>query len=544
MYTLAIAQNFVYAKIGDYKMNNMSFSPLIQALLKEFEKGETVSSDDRKISVNPIVSRVASLYEKLRNVMDYRDEEVILRAAIERILKRRFLLGGSGKTIAGPLVRELVWARYFADESLPESIIAKIEKEIDLFLNLREQILGKHKTLKEKTVNEWIYHLMSSSIVHILGVMKRKEKMTNFMFEVIKNNIAIADDSDQTRDIQVFIAVHKAFAKDDLALLRYNLFRQYFGSLTDENVDKVAEKFLDGYKEIHYQFYYPAKDRILNYVKDKSAVFFILEDLLNLENGRIGELYGDETGFKRVVNDICETRYAGISARVRRAIFRSVIFILLTKAFFALAIEATFDRIVYGDIAWGALGANIATPPILMALMGLLIKTPGQDNTDRIYHYIRTIFVTNQLRFERPLLVKKNPPKTKPLLNFAFTMLWLATFFIVFGLIVYLLSKVHFTILSIGIFAFFLAIASFLAYRTNQSARIYLIEPRKSLAAPLIDFMFIPVVRVGRYLTTGISQINIFIYILDYVIEMPFKGISAFLEQWFYFLQAKREELE
>jgi len=525
-------------------MSNSNFSPLVRALLKEFEKGEIASVNDKKISVNPIVSKVAHLYEKLRNVMDYRDEEVILRAAIERILKRRFLLGGSGKTIAAPLVRELVWARYFADESLSESINEKIEKEIDLFLNLREQILKKHKSIKEKTVNEWIYQLMSSTIAHALGAMKRKEKMTNFMFEMIKNNITIADDTDQVRDIQVFIAVHKSFAKDDLALLRYHLFRQYFGEINETNINRVGDNFLNCYKEIQHQLHYPCKDKILNYVKDKTAVFFILEDLLNLENGRIGTLFENENELKNIINEICETRYKGIAARVRRGIVRSVIFILLTKAFFAVAVEATFERIFFGGVIWGALIVNIVTPPALMALMGLFIKPPGQDNTDRIYHYIRAIFVSNQLNFTRPLTVKKNPPKTKPLESFLFTILWLVTFVVIFGVITLLLMKLNFNFLSIGVFIFFLAIASFLAYRINQSAKIYLIEPRKNITTPIVDFMFIPVVRVGRYLTTGVSQINIFIFIFDYIIEMPFKGISAFLEQWFLFLQLKREELE
>ncbi len=525
-------------------MNNMNFSPLVCALLKEFQKGEAALNNDKKISVNPIVSKVAQIYEKLRNVMDYRDEEVILRAAIERILKRRFLLGGSGKTTAAPLVRELVWARYFADETLSESIVEKIEKEIDLFLNLRSQILKKHKSIKEKTVNEWIYQLMSSTIAHVLGAMKRKEKMTNFMFEMIKDNITIVDDTKQARDVQVFIAVHKSFAKDDLALLRYHLFKQYFGEINQNNINSVGDNFLDCYQEIQHQLHYPCKDKILNYVKDKSAVFFILEDLLNLENGRIGELFENENELRTIINEICETRYAGIAARVRRGIFRSVIFILLTKAFFAIAIEATFEKVVFGKIIWGALIANIVTPPALMALMGFFIKTPGHDNTNRIYHYIKAIFTTNQLSFAKPLSAKKNPPKIKPLESFLFTILWLITFVIIFGIIVLILMKLSFNFLSIAVFVFFIAIASFLAYRINQSAKIYLIEPRKNIMTPFVDFMFIPVVRVGRYLTTGVSQINIFIFIFDYIIEMPFKGISAFLEQWFLFLQSKREELE
>lgn len=174
----------------------------------------------------------------------------------------------------------------------------------------------------------------------------------------------------------------------------------------------------------------------------------------------------------------------------------------------------------------------------------MFIKTPGEDNSERIHHYVRALFTTNQLKFAKPLEVRKNPRKAKPILNFLFTIFWLATFFLAFGAITFILGKVHFSILSIGIFIFFLAIASFLAYRIDQSAKIYLIEPKKSIAAPIVDFLFMPIVRVGRYLTTGISQINVFIFIFDYIIEMPFKGISAFLEQWFYFLQSKREELE
>lgn len=519
-----------------------SLSPSANILISEFEKDEAPGAG-RKISVNPIVSKVASLYENLRNAMDYREEEVILRAAIERILKRRFLFGGTGKTIAAPLVRELVWARYFPDESLSESIIAKVGENIDLYLQLRERILLKNPSFSEKKVNEWIYQLMSSHLEHLLGKLRKKEVMTNFMFRIMRENISIIDETSQTKDAQVFIAVHKSFAKDDLALLRYHLFKQYFGELSDSNLESVSSSFLGYYKEINYQLNYPRKDRIYNFVKDKTAVFFILEDLLNLEGGNIRRLYNDEKEFQQIVLEICESRYAGISSKVRRAIFRSFIFILFTKAFFALAIEGTFENIVYGKIMWISTIFNIGVPPLFMAMASLFIKVPDKNNSKRIFSYIQSVLTNEHPKLINPLKIKKNPEKIKPILNLIFTLLWFVTFLLAFGIIIFVLTKLHFNIFSLLVFMFFLAIISFFSYRINQSAHAYSIEGKKNIAAPIVDFLFMPFVRVGRHLTEGISQINIFLFVLDFVIETPFKGLFGFFEQWFLFLQAKREEL-
>lgn len=147
-------------------------SGLTEHLVSAFERAES-PQQTRKITVNALVSAVATWYEKFRNVMDYREEEVILRAAVERILKRRLLLGGSGKTVAAPLVRELVWARYFQDNSLSESLIDHVAERIDLYLSLKNNIIAS-RHLSETAVNEWIFQLMSSDVEYLLNPKKRK----------------------------------------------------------------------------------------------------------------------------------------------------------------------------------------------------------------------------------------------------------------------------------------------------------------------------------------------------------------------------------
>jgi hypothetical protein len=122
--------------------------------------------------------------------------------------------------------------------------------------------------------------------------------------------------------------------------------------------------------------------------------------------------------------------------------------------------------------------------------------------------------------------------------------MWLIAFILSFGLIVYILTKLNFNPVSQAIFIFFLAILAFLTYRIYRIAHTYTVGDQQTLLTPIIDFFFMPIAQVGRYLTEGITQINVLLFILDFIIETPFKSLFAFTEQWFFFLHSKRENLE
>jgi hypothetical protein len=94
-----------------------------------------------------------------------------------------------------------------------------------------------------------------------------------------------------------------------------------------------------------------------------------------------------------------------------------------------------------------------------------------------------------------------------------------------------------------GMFVFFSAIVSFLAYRISVTASVYRLGEKQGLLTPVVDFLLLPIIRVGRQLTEGISQVNFIIFLFDFVIETPFKELFAFFEQLFYFLHTKRDEL-
>lgn len=517
--------------------SGQQLSPLAELVLQSFSN-EKDANHEHKISVNPFVSKVASAYEKLRNAMEYREEEVVLRSTIERILRRRLLLGGTAKSTAEPLIRELIWARYLPDNSVPESIIHEIETTIDLYLKLRLNIISEHK-MPVSVLNEWIYHLMSSALEQIVHPTYEKQTIANFMYQVLRDDVVITDDTDETRNAQVFLAIRRSFARDDLAFLRYHLFVLYFGELTEHTLHHISTEFPKGYKEITKQLSYPRKDRIFSYAKKRAAAFFILEDVLTTHKSDLSELVKDQDAFNRAVYEACEKRYKSISSKVRRAIIRSVTFIILTKVIFAFAIEGSYERIVYGKILWTSLIINTSIPPFLMILVSFFIRTPGEENTKIILSYIQKLLFDNQPRLGNQLVIQKE--KERP--NLVFNTLWLSAFLVSFGAIIFVLSKLHFTIISQIIFIFFVTIVSFLAYRISLVAHIFSVGEKQGFLTPFIDFLFMPVIRVGRKLTQSISQVNILLFAFDFLIETPFKVFFAFVEQWFKFLHEKSEDL-
>lgn len=519
-----------------------SLSHLAKALISAFEKHQP-ANHERKIAVNPFVSKVASWYEKLRSAMDYQEEEVVLRVTIERILKRRLLLGGSAKSTSEPLIRELIWARYLPDEGVAQSSIGKVEESISLYLAFRHEVL-KHRKVSEGIVNEWTYHLLSSEIEEILKPNPEEDNIANFMFQLLSKNVQISDDTEETRNAQVYIAVRKAFARDDIAFLRYHMFLQIFGRLTPNNLQDIALRFDSGYKEIIKQLEYPRKEKIHAYIKRNAPPFFILQDVFREKKGNIGAFIENSEDFKKAIFSACSRRYNSIANKVRRAIIRSVLFILLTKLIFAFLVEGTYERIVYGKVLWGSIALNTGIPPLLMVVVGFFIRTPGGENSKRIYSYIERILTEENPELGNPIVVKKAPDRSRPFLTAIFTILWLGAFFLSFGAIIYVLTKLDFSVVSQFIFLFFLAIVSFLTYRISTTAHMYDLGERQTIFTPIVDFLFLPVVRVGRHLTEGIAQINILLFLFDFLIETPFKELIAFFEQWFYFLHSKREELE
>ena len=78
--------------------------------------------ESSRVSVHAAVSRFSVLYERIRNAVDYKDDHLLRKAAINRILKRQLALESDPTVIGGHLVRELIAARYLPNGQVHEAV--------------------------------------------------------------------------------------------------------------------------------------------------------------------------------------------------------------------------------------------------------------------------------------------------------------------------------------------------------------------------------------------------------------------------------------
>jgi len=76
--------------------------------------------DLSKIEVSQTVSFFALVYEKMRNAVEFRDDHLILRAAIERILKRRLAINPEVL-----MRRKIFFGNCFGPDILIMAVLAK-----------------------------------------------------------------------------------------------------------------------------------------------------------------------------------------------------------------------------------------------------------------------------------------------------------------------------------------------------------------------------------------------------------------------------------
>jgi hypothetical protein len=57
------------------------------------------------------------------------------------------------------------------------------------------------------------------------------------------------------------------------------------------------------------------------------------------------------------------------------------------------------------------------------------------------------------------------------------------------------------------------------------------------------DFLYMPFVVVGRFLSDKYSKVNVVALALDMLIELPLKTILRLIRQWAAFISAKKDQL-
>lgn len=523
----------------------MELSQPVEDLVKAFEETKSITGGSAHLSVSRTVSVIAVLYEKARNAVEFRAEHLVRRAAIERILKRRILLGGSSSSIAENLVIELLWARYIDSAIVDQVKLNEIQRIIDRYITVKDSFF-KNSVKYDGLTWDDILGLASSEIEEVLISPRQRDALNTFLYKAVRPKINLANTSGEYTNMQTFIAVERAFAQSDDALIAYHLLRIIDPNWFAQGNETIGDKlplFLKNFQSVKASLNDRLGERLFRYVRRQTPAFLLLRDLCMELGPKIRATLEDETLLEQKLAELAARKYEEIGSKVRRAVVRSFIYIFLTKMVFALALEAPYDIYIAQHIAYLPLIINLLFPPVLMVLVAGFISIPGAENTKRLTERISKILYNfDSLKGEGDTF-SSGQPNRRPLLTGAFSLFYLVTFTLTFFLIHLLLARLGFSLVSQIIFIFFAALVSFFSYRIRQSAKEYEMVERQGILEPVMDFLFLPILRAGLFLSREISRLNLIIFLFDFILEAPLKVIFEVTEEWIRFIRTKKEEI-
>lgn len=495
-----------------------------------------------RINVHAAVSRFAVLYERIRTAIDYKDEHLLRKAAIHRILKRQLILERSADAVAHNLVRELIGARYLPNNELPERCIHEVAERI------RKYQAVERCRIATSTQMAWLRAVLAVEIEETLVDPTVDKALIAFLYERVGDRMRLHESNLDETDarLQLYVAICRTLVKADNDTLSFKLLRVYLPewlrpSDWQNDPRSMTERLMAVEKRIRISLSHPAAARIQRAVKPWAVALNLLKAVIVEKPEDAAMRLKTPEALREVMVRLVERQYRESKTRLRRGAVRAILYIFLTKMLIAFAIEVPIERLLYSVVSTPILAINLLFPPFLMFIVALCIRVPGTENTERLQAnsfalLSREGIPSRDIRFPKPRgLVAKT----------LFRVAYAAVYLLIFGAILSTLLHVHFTWVSAAIFIFFLCTVSFFAFRLRQNAREHVIvENRESMRALLLDVVSLPILRAGHVLARGISRMNVFLFFFDFLLEAPFKIFLTVLEEWFAFLKEKKEELQ
>jgi hypothetical protein len=529
-----------------------TLSPSTEKLIRRF-RGFVLTKPEPgpTIHVDYIASKVASFYEKIRKVLDYQEEHLFRKNAIDRILKRRLLIQQNNKQeMAQPLICELIRAGYLPNDSIPESKIEEVKIILAKYIFLLDYLptLNLNAQKQEEMFN-WLISLASCEIEEKLAPPTKDNALAEYMYELIKERIVLRVSlrnanilSEEEKNTQIFIAIQKALLRADQALLNYRLLKWHYPQWTEANQEfltEIAPRLTSLKQTLSQEINHPLGPKFFQICNQYNTPFLVLGDIL---------LKNPSTDFRQpelleeLIKEAYQERYQRSKNKLRRAAIYSTLSIFVTKILLALIIEIPFDLYITHQLIPLNLGINILFPPLLMFLIVISIKPPPEENTQKVILEVMKIIyqMKAQDQYEIKPAVKRNW-----FLRGVINLFYLLTFLISFGIIIWGLTKLHFSWLSVIIFLVFISLICFAGLKIRQRSKELSVEKEKESGWLFwIDLFALPLVRVGKWLSKQWTKFNILVIIFNLILEIPFQIFVEFLENWRHFLKEKKEEIQ
>lgn len=505
----------------------------LQTMTTSSTPGVEVSHEDM-ISVSSATRRAAFAYERFRNVLEPDEADILRRKAIYRILDRRLPEDKNIQVTTTLLLQELMRAHYIPNQ--PVSFAGTLSM-------LMSRIQAVWQELSEAD-GELFLRIGAVAIDRQLFPRKVEEELVRVMYQDVIGRVVWADDllPEKDRLSQLYIACHRTlFAADDHEIFYHFFINQYpaFFDIVKEVGDthSLATDLPAYLHALEEQVYHNVRERLYRIIRPSAVPYRVLLDVITSQSG---DAFGDEKKLHTATRTAVQKKIEHIASRMSRRAWHAILFLFFTKTLVAIFVELPYELFLLSQAHWLALGVNIVFHPLLLFGAATTVRMPRERNTARIVDQVARLTTGDIM----PNILVQKARRYGPLTWALFATVYTALFLLIFWRMFVLLDTLQFSLIGILIFVVFLGLVSFLATRIRRSVNDIRVIPKKEGVFGLFfSFLSLPILEFGRFLTTHISQLNIFLFVMDLVLEAPFKLLIDVVEEWFTFIRDRKEEI-
>jgi hypothetical protein len=498
------------------------------------------------IHVDEVASKVASFYEKIRGVIDYRGEHLLRKTAIERKLKRRLLLNkvqssleeNPAKLVAEPLIRELIQGGHFPNDTIKESKIEKIENSLNKYIFITQNVSNGEKN--------WLMNIAACEIEEILSPPSKEKALIDYMASLIRERINLSKDiniGEQEVKNQIYIATQQALFNLDSPLINYNLLNKWFPdwkNLSKEKLEEITKNIHLIKEKIEESFNHPLAEKFYKVCERFDTPFLILDGIIIEDPLKTEEKIENPETLEMLIKKVYERKVKNLKSRLGRAAFYSTVSIFITNILSLLAIEIPFTKYFTGDFNFFAIGVDILGPTLLMLFLVISIEPPRKENLRHV------IMETTKIVYktDKDILYStiKKPKKRGFATQMVISIFYLISFTLSFGAIIYGLYKVDFPLLSYIIFVVFISLIAFTGVKIRGRAKeLNVMEEKGTFLGFILDVLSLPLLRMGKWLSVKWQRYNVVAVFFSSLIDMPFQIFIEFIDNFRSFVSEKKE---
>lgn len=497
-----------------------------------------IAEDTEKIHVDEIASKVATFYEKFRNLIQYHEAHLLRRDTIERILNRRVILRTSDGNFAEAIIKDLIRSGHLPNDSVSVKKIADVQLILDNLLYFLDH--GNFANTKSgQDMSEWLIRIFVPLIEEELFPPPQNRLVGDMMYETIRTRLVlkgcIVDDGKMST--QLFIAVQRSLFRFDDDQLQYILLKFAYprwGKMQKDELEQVVPALISLRAKGKEVMKNPLGRYFLKLCRKEKIAFQLAGDLL-FANAPLEENYESR------LRALYEERAEKISQQLKRLAFFSVLSFLISKIAVALAVEIPADRALSWPFSPVGMAINIMFPPLLMLAILAFMRPPSSKNFDRVAQEIKNILSSeNQRKYTLQV-----PAKISMLSEFAVYVAYIFALFAVLYGIIRALVTFKFSPFSIAIFIIFTSMVIATCVKINNRAKEMSMEKEKATALGfIVDLVLVPFTALGRWIIAGLAKFNVVVILFDFLIELPLGFFLEFLENLRNFIRARKEEIE